>query len=91
MSEPVLQAWCNGYDVVAALDIDGARGLLSEHYKKTEGLTDVEELEDAVDGDGIRRLEPTQPVTDDDGTKIGTVQSILDESPEPRHLWSCDQ
>ena len=85
MSE--LSAYSNGYEVVAAHDEAGARAVLKLWLTECGADDD----ESAVEGDGLRRLEPTDRVTGDDGEDFGSVQSILDESTEPRHLWGLDR
>lgn len=75
-----LQAWCNGYDVVAAHSSQEAESVLVEQQKFDP---------DEVEGDGWEVFPDDKEIADDDGGhfKIGDV---LNESTEPRHLFSMD-
>lgn len=82
-----LNAYTNGYEVVAAHSPEEARAVLKSWL--TERGADDDD--DAVEGDGWRRVDPTSRVSGDDGEDFVSVQSMLDESPEPRHLWGVDR
>jgi hypothetical protein len=80
-----LNAWSNGYEVVAATSEEEARALLKTWLTANR----MDDDEDTVDGDGWIKLRPTMMIRDeDDGSASGTVATILAESSEPRHLWS---
>lgn len=74
MSE--LNAYTNGYETVAASDEASARAVLKAWL--TEHGADDDD--DAVEGDGIRRIDPTHRLKED-GEDCGSVQSILNASP----------
>lgn len=82
-----LNAYTNGYEVVAAHSPEEARAVLKSWL--TERGADDDD--DAVEGDGWRKLDPSKTITDDDGENPESIAAILDASPEPRHLWSCAQ
>ena len=82
-----LHAWWNGYEVVAAHSEEGARAVLLAWFR-AQRMDDDEEY---VKGEGWRRLAPERMVYDEDGGHRASIASILAESPEPRHLWSCEQ
>lgn len=82
-----LQAWSNGYEVVAARSEDEARNVCGEWLTANR----MDDDEDTIDGDGWRALDPSRVVKDDDGSEVGTVASIVAEADFPRHLWSVEQ
>jgi len=82
--EKRLQAWHNGYEVVAATSEEEAREVL-----RATGM--YEDDNEVLDGDGWSTLDETKPMLDEDGKRIGEiVGDVVRESPEPRHLWSCE-
>lgn len=86
MSE--LNAWSNGYEVVAATSEAHAREVLVA-WMKSENIIATDD--DEIDGDGWRPLSLERIVGNDCGDPPQLLASILAESPEPRHLWSVDQ
>ena len=79
-----LQAWCNGYDIVAARNQVEAREVMRQRPCMASYS------DDKLDGDGWRTLDPKMVVRED-GADLGTVASFVAESPEPRWMCSIEQ
>lgn len=81
MTDGTLQAWCNGYECVAARTKDEARTIVK--------ALDLYEDED-LDGDGWYVIPSDEMLWNDDGTPGCLFGELLAESDEPRHLYSCE-
>lgn len=79
-----LKAWCNGYEVVAA----ETEAQATEVLRATKMYDGDEE---ALEGDGWAVLPNEKMLINEDRTVADeSVGDVLAESPEPRHLWSCE-
>lgn len=77
-----LKVYCNGYEAVAAHNEEEARNIV-------RSLKCYEEED--LDGDGWKILRNANHMYDEDHKTLDmTVGDVLRESPEPRHLWSCE-
>jgi len=78
-----LQAWCNGYEVVAATSEAEA----GEVLRRAGMACDDEDLE----GDGWEVLDDAKELRDEDGKLTGeTVGQAVAKAGKPMHLWSCE-
>jgi len=82
MTEPKLQAWCNGYECVAAHSKEEAASIV-----KALGWYDSDE---DIDGDGWTVIPDDKMVHNQDGDPPERMGDIVAEKPEARHLYSCE-
>lgn len=86
-TEQKLQAWWNGYEVVAAHSEEEARDVLHESGKTGGPQYDEEDL----DGDGWQALNDEHHVKDEDGNDLDeTIGDQVRKAGKPSHLWSCE-
>lgn len=86
-----LQAWCNGYEVIAATSEAEAIDVLLHPRSKGAPQYDGAD-EDEVEGDGWQVLAEDKPILEEDGTPSGeTVGDALRAcNGVPGYLWSID-
>lgn len=91
-TEPMsnLQAWCNGYEVVAASSEEEARDVLRRGGDG--GPSAGAYSEEDLDGDGWETLPDDKQILDEEGKPIGkTVGDEVKAKGRAGHLWSCEQ
>lgn len=82
-----LQAWFNGYELIAATSAAEAAEILRH---PTSEMPDYEGDEEMIEGEGWKVMDPGEVVLDEDGPTDQTFGDAVREAGKPSWLWSCE-